>query len=679
VNYDHEVVSAVLSTPNTMGFAILDGTMPVSVAQYAFDAVSGGVTTRSVLALNATTVSACTAHLVPSLGVSSSALNISRDRFMELTTLQQQAEVDMWVARLAQIVPYRAAFETPTCWPLSDVLWSGIPLSFSSQSDASCSVASASTSFLYKQFAPTVLSSVLLSSQSSPYFVGLPGEVISTAQFIMEAGVRCDNTHLITTYPTLRTLPSAVAIFLVSLSILGLAWCVFLVFIVIRYRNVAIFKSASVLFLLLFIVGCALAYGTLPTLVVEKPDVLECAAPIWIMAIGYTIVFGTLAFKNYRVYRIFATTKLKLVKINNAELLMYIFGLLVIDIILLGSWNALYPPERVRILSDTQTDFIYECSAGGNFQFFFLPLVIIKVLLLLGGLFLAIKVRNVESLFNESAWLGASSAAGFFTLLVIAPTVAYLSLSSAQRDAYVVMLGLGVWFMATAVSMSIFVPKLYLFFTDNLAANKVIANGSNASSLEEDYAVTAPGSKRTSRISTTGTTPLSSATPGGPARSASGNLKRTDSAKGLPMNAAPASQRLTRGSSFKASSSAPPLETSSQPNSLSASTAPVPAPAPAPSVKSPSVEMAPVTLRAPASSDPLAAAASATLPLPGTNELPGTTFSFPSASSGSSSVSRVLPLSSSASSYMHSSPASTSSHGASVATAGPPSTTRAFL
>ncbi|KAH7935137.1 hypothetical protein HPB52_004486 [Rhipicephalus sanguineus] len=126
---------------------------------------------------------------------------------------------------------------------------------------------------------------------------------------------------------------------------------VFLV-INIKFRNQRYIKMSSPYLNNLIIVGCILTYTSVILLgmdsgftsVANFPYI--CAARAWVLMSGFTLAFGAMFSKTWRVHAIFTNIKLNKKVIKDYKLFMVVGVFLMLDVIILTTWQILDPFYR---------------------------------------------------------------------------------------------------------------------------------------------------------------------------------------------------------------------------------------------------------------------------------------------------------------------------------------------
>ncbi|KNC24020.1 hypothetical protein FF38_00223 [Lucilia cuprina] len=199
----------------------------------------------------------------------------------------------------------------------------------------------------------------------------------------------------------------------------------------------------------------------------EYPKI--CQARAWLLSTGFTLAYGAMFSKVWRVHRF--TTKAKRdpkKKVEPWKLYTMVTGLLSIDLIILLAWQIFDPLQRILEtfpLEDplSTTDDIKirpeleHCESEKNSMW--LGLVYgYKGLILVFGLFLAYETRSIKvKQINDSRYVGMSIYNVVVLCLITAPVGMVIA---SQQDASFAFVALAVIFCCFLSMLLIFVPKV---------------------------------------------------------------------------------------------------------------------------------------------------------------------------------------------------------------------------
>lgn len=196
--------------------------------------------------------------------------------------------------------------------------------------------------------------------------------------------------------PCLSRYNWAFRISLLTISMICVLLTIVLACYIYRYRKLKVIKVASPIFLCVTLLGCAIMYSEMAA-IFPVLDVYSCIATKWTRNMGFCITYSALLLKTWRVsltYRVKSAHKLKL---TDKQLLQWLFPILLVMAIYLGTWTISSPPEAVYIVDWEGLKF-KQC----DFNWWDHSLAIGEFLFLLWGIRVCYNVRHAESFFNEA-------------------------------------------------------------------------------------------------------------------------------------------------------------------------------------------------------------------------------------------------------------------------------------
>ncbi|CAH1158353.1 unnamed protein product [Phyllotreta striolata] len=171
------------------------------------------------------------------------------------------------------------------------------------------------------------------------------------------------------------------------------------VFFTWKYGNVKVIRAASPVLLRVIALGAFFIYSTM-IVMYPKPTIYTCTARIWLREIGFSLTYGALMLKTWRISVIFRVRSAKAVKITDTNLLKRLGVILTIFTAFLLIRTLVAPP--VVIVGRTADDLkAYLCKTDWWDHLF----STLEVLFLVWGIRLCIVVRKAPSEFNESRFI----------------------------------------------------------------------------------------------------------------------------------------------------------------------------------------------------------------------------------------------------------------------------------
>ncbi|XP_060537429.1 metabotropic glycine receptor-like [Cylas formicarius] len=166
-----------------------------------------------------------------------------------------------------------------------------------------------------------------------------------------------------------------------------------------QYGNVKVVRAASPVLLRIIALGAFFIYSTM-IVMYPKPSVYTCTARIWLREIGFSLTYGALMLKTWRISVIFRVRSAKVIKITDVNLLKRLGVILAVFAAFLTIRTIVAPP--IVIVGRTSDDLkAFLCRTDWWDHLF----SILEVLFLAWGIRLCIVVRKAPSEFNESRFI----------------------------------------------------------------------------------------------------------------------------------------------------------------------------------------------------------------------------------------------------------------------------------
>lgn len=205
--------------------------------------------------------------------------------------------------------------------------------------------------------------------------------------------------------------------------------------------------------------------GSNATVAMETKDRYSswCKARLWLLAIGFTLSFGSLFSKMWQIYRLYTNPKLKNQPLSLWNFFIPLGVFLFLDIAVLIPWTVLFPlewHEEVKISDDGNTEIHYEYCSCDKFGYWIGAIYVYKGLLVVFSLFLAYESRNVKSYYvNDSRYVIISLLTAVLLIGSGAPVSLVLSLFFIPDGAYIVAV-LCIILACVCSTGILFIPKM---------------------------------------------------------------------------------------------------------------------------------------------------------------------------------------------------------------------------
>ncbi|XXQ31077.1 G-protein coupled receptors family 3 profile domain-containing protein [Plasmodiophora brassicae] len=275
--------------------------------------------------------------------------------------------------------------------------------------------------------------------------------------------------------------PSSAAVgAMVSLGGIGIAAALGILAFNVYYRNLRYIKMSTPILNDIIIVGCIVAYICQILLAVSgsitdvKAYADNCTTRIVLLTTSFSLSFGVLFSKTYRVAMIFGSGEMRVVKIKNSQLLSYVIVLLLADFVVLVVWMSTWPittvvttlpsyPNPADPSDSLINPFVLSCTST-NMSTFLTTIYVYKGLLVGVGAILALKTSHVNiPALNDSRQIGlAIYTSGLISVIVI-PILGFIQ--PGQPDASLLLGGFAIFLATTATLLILFVPKIVAVFS----------------------------------------------------------------------------------------------------------------------------------------------------------------------------------------------------------------------
>ncbi|XP_052233278.1 gamma-aminobutyric acid type B receptor subunit 1-like [Dreissena polymorpha] len=198
-----------------------------------------------------------------------------------------------------------------------------------------------------------------------------------------------DSTHFVNEE---QVLPPYIYITMCCLAGIGMMFTLVCFIFNIIYRNNKIVKLSSPNINNVLLLGCFMCYATVFIKTTETDNAAVCEARVFCFCLGFTLTFGSLFSKTWRVYRIFTNKKLLRMTIKDYQLLL-IIGIVVA--VVHDTINDVVVHQYMRVCFSPES------------RYFNWTLYLIEGALLAFGAFLAWETRHVKiEALNDSHQIG---------------------------------------------------------------------------------------------------------------------------------------------------------------------------------------------------------------------------------------------------------------------------------
>ncbi|XP_064641576.1 metabotropic glycine receptor-like [Lineus longissimus] len=242
---------------------------------------------------------------------------------------------------------------------------------------------------------------------------------------------------------------------LLGLSCMVMASIAIMMLFVWTYREVKILRAASPVLLNIILLGALLLYSPMIVSYFEATEI-TCSLRLWLRELGFSISYGALLLKTWRISVVFRVKSAQRVKISDTDLIK---RLAIIASIFLAWMAVRTVVGRPQVVQGRHTSGLkaFQCS----FDVWDYCAAVGELLLLLWGIRLCIVVRKAPSEFNESRFI--SWAIYNETLLSLFLNISMLFLQSPSNpDLLYLVLFLHTQLTTTVTLAFLFGSKAYV-------------------------------------------------------------------------------------------------------------------------------------------------------------------------------------------------------------------------
>ncbi|CAB3374541.1 Hypothetical predicted protein [Cloeon dipterum] len=224
-----------------------------------------------------------------------------------------------------------------------------------------------------------------------------------------------------------------------------------------RYGHVKVVRAASPVLLRVIALGAFLIYCT--TIVMyPQPNMITCSLRVWLREIGFSLTYGALMLKTWRISVIFRVRSAKAVRITDMDLLKRL-GFIVGAFAALLLMRTLVAPPPVVVAKSADDLKAFLCRTDWWDHSFSL----MEVVLLVWGIWLCIGVRKAPSEFNESRFISMAIYNEFLLSIFLNISMLFLQ-SPANPDLLYVIFFSHTQLTVTMLLCFIFGSKAYMVY-----------------------------------------------------------------------------------------------------------------------------------------------------------------------------------------------------------------------
>jgi len=291
----------------------------------------------------------------------------------------------------------------------------------------------------------------------------LPFILAATQNYLITAPVTCDGVTLAGTLPVFYSVNPSVVSFADTITVIGFVATVTALVYLASERNHPAIASANLPLTSVSTVGLALLFVCLEQLTANA-TASSCSLLIWLVNLGYTVLFVPIFLKIVRVYGMFGGGALrsKTHCLSSITMLLIMASALLLDFAILGIWQGVAPFEPMTSITITGTpplQTIYtQCGQGSNGLPFVYVVGLIKGMALFLASIICFAIRRVVTSFNEQRY---NALVVYNAVLAVSLCVPIALVSSVIGDGLVLLFVICIAWVALFAVITLFVSKIF--------------------------------------------------------------------------------------------------------------------------------------------------------------------------------------------------------------------------
>ncbi|XP_065314395.1 metabotropic glycine receptor-like [Gordionus sp. m RMFG-2023] len=223
------------------------------------------------------------------------------------------------------------------------------------------------------------------------------------------------------------------------------------------YRDIKIVKASSPVLLYIFLAGALFLY--LPVIVTfPDPSTVTCTMKLWFREIGFSIAYGAILFKTWRIARVFRVRSAAKIKITDMDLIKRM-GIIVATFLVLVIARTSVSPANVTTIYNKEHLKAYLCVT----DWWDYSIALTELALLLWGIKLSFDVRKAPSEFNESKFISMAIYNEFLLSLFLNISLFFLQ-TYGDPDLLYIILFIHCQLTTTSLLGLIFGNKIYSIY-----------------------------------------------------------------------------------------------------------------------------------------------------------------------------------------------------------------------
>jgi len=183
----------------------------------------------------------------------------------------------------------------------------------------------------------------------------------------------------------------------------------------------------------------------------------SCAAHVWLISLGFTLMFAPIFVKTFRLWRIFESASLQVTVITITQLWGAVLVAMVAEAIYLGIWlGTTGMPSEIVVVDPIRPSLnLAQCNLSLAWTWVSFGL---KAAFLVLGCLLVYLTRNIPKIFNEAEAVGNSMYILSLSAVIVIPILATKSIDSTTQA---LIRSFAIVLVVVSCSAVLMVPKLF--------------------------------------------------------------------------------------------------------------------------------------------------------------------------------------------------------------------------
>lgn len=280
----------------------------------------------------------------------------------------------------------------------------------------------------------------------------------------------------------LQSVPLWVVLLFMSITIIGIVLAVIVLIVNCMYRKHKVIKASSPYLNFVIALGCIMGFTTVLVMSTDSFKVhfdlslsafpFLCNVRVWLLTIGFTLAFGALFAKTWRIYVIFRNPWGKKRPYKDYILFCMVAVFLSFDLVILVLWAVVDHLILVQEESEDREAFRIRRYAFCTSQFtdrsnvsflvWMMLIAIPKALLLAFGIFLVVQTSKIKAKFFRDARFTGIAIFGFVMACGVGVPVSFFSMFLYREDLGYVVATTTILTCCYLILLMVFVPKFVL-------------------------------------------------------------------------------------------------------------------------------------------------------------------------------------------------------------------------